>query len=58
MTLILTFLQEKMAGSRPRGAVLEYEANVEEIRDNLVSIMGEVSFIIILDQDMENHSET
>ena len=57
MTLILTFLQEKMAGSRPRGALLDYEANVEEIRDNLVSIMGEVSFII-LDQDMENHSET
>ena len=46
-----------MAGSRPRGAVLEYEANVEEIKDNMVSIMGEVSFII-LDQDMENHSET
>ena len=45
-----------MAGSRSRGAVLEYEANVEEIKDNMVSIMGEVSFI--LDQDVENHSET
>ena len=56
-TLILTFLQGKMAGSRSRGAVLEYEANVEEIKDNMVSIMGEVSFII-LNQDMENHSET
>ena len=46
-----------MAGSRSRGAVLEYEANVEEIKDNMVSIMGEVTFII-LDQDMETHSET
>ena len=46
-----------MAGSRPRGAVLEYEANVEEIKDNMVSIMGEVTFIIF-DQDVENHGET
>ena len=46
-----------MAGSRSRGAVLEYEANVEEIKDNMVSIMGEVSFII-LDQGMENPFET
>ena len=39
-----------MSGHGARGAVLEYEATVDEIKDNMKSILGKVIFVIVESQ--------
>ena len=38
----IDFLQESMSQHGSRGAILECEARVEEIQDNMKSILGKV----------------
>ena len=37
------FLQETMSEHRSRGAALEYDTTMEEIKDNMKSILGKVN---------------
>ena len=41
------FLQKMMPEQRSRGAAFEYDATVEEIKDNMKSILGKVNFASI-----------
>ena len=48
-------LQEKMAEQRSRGTVLEFEATVDEIQDNMNSILGKVSLKGIITKFWAGH---